>query len=324
VLSYPAEDGSTSTIPLAVVIACKFLDSEYEWQEGRRYGAPWGLSRTGMWLQTGIPYMVPGREPPPETLSLVIYWPTAVARNEELEEKRRAVLINRLLTPHSGTHGAYENLIRGEADVGLIARKPSEAERQPARKEGVGLVSRVAARDAFVFMTHHENPVGNLTAQQIRDIYGGDITNWQAVGGADERIVPYQRDEQSGSQQLMKSVVMKGREMASPRWGRRRLIANGMGGPFISLNRDEAGIGFSVYYYEHFMAASPRTKLIAVDGVMPNHESISKGTYPFATEVYVVTRRDLDENHPAGRWRQWLLSEEGRAVVRESGYVPAH
>jgi phosphate transport system substrate-binding protein len=324
VLTYPAEDGSTSTIPLSVIIACKFLGSEYEWKEGRRYGAPWDLSRSGMWRDAGVPYLVSARERPTATLSLVSYWPKAVARSGLLRDQRMAVIINRLLTTHSGTHGAYENVIRGRADVALIARRPSEDELELARKEGVELVAEEAARDAFVFMVHHENQVENLSTEQIRGIYSGDITNWKAVGGPDERIVPYQRDAQSGSQELMKSVVMKGRELTTSEWGtRRNLIAHGMGGPFIALTRDGQGIGFSVYYYEHFMAASPGTRLIGVDGVVPDYESISSGRYPFVTEVYVVTRKNLDRSHPAARWRQWLLSDEGQAVVRESGYVPA-
>jgi phosphate transport system substrate-binding protein len=70
------------------------------------------------------------------------------------------------------------------------------------------------------------------------------------------------------------------------------------------------------------MSGSQRTRTIAVDGVEPNFENIRARKYPLVSEVLVVTRRGIEASSPAGRLRDWLLSREGQAVVRESGYVP--
>ena len=99
-------------------------------------------------------------------------------------------------------------------------------------------------------------------------------------------------------------------------------VLYGKGAPYIALNRDTSGLGYSGFYYERFMAGSPDTKVVAVDGVMPSYETIRDGRYPYVTEVYVVTLKGLDANSDAAKFKAWLLSEEGRAVVRESGYVP--
>jgi len=56
--------------------------------------------------------------------------------------------------------------------------------------------------------------------------------------------------------------------------------------------------------------------------VLPSYETISKGAYPYITKVYVVTRKGLEPEFGAARLKQWLLSAEGQAVVKESGYVP--
>lgn len=95
-----------------------------------------------------------------------------------------------------------------------------------------------------------------------------------------------------------------------------------MFGIYLRLTGDERGIGYSVYYYERYMSGSPRTRVIAVDGVEPSTETIASRKYPFVSEVFVVTRGDLPPTAPARRLRDWLLSAEGQAVVRESGYVP--
>lgn len=72
------------------------------------------------------------------------------------------------------------------------------------------------AREAFVFIVNADNPVNSLTEQQVRDIFSGAITNWRAVGGDDQEIQTWQRPEDSGSQTVMLSQVMKNVRMISP------------------------------------------------------------------------------------------------------------
>jgi phosphate transport system substrate-binding protein len=77
-----------------------------------------------------------------------------------------------------------------------------------------------------------------------------------------------------------------------------------------------------VHYYEQYMIGSAATKSIAIDGVLPSFESIQARTYPHVSEVFVAIRKNEPEGAPARQLRDWLLSEEGQSVVRESGYVP--
>jgi phosphate transport system substrate-binding protein len=144
------------------------------------------------------------------------------------------------------------------------------------------------------------------------------------VGGSGP-ITAYQREENSGSQQLMKNLVMKDVPLYRPTEEYQlgpQLIGRIMSSTFLELTSDEKGIGYSVYYYEHFMSGSPRTCTIAVDGVEPNPETIGKRKYPYVSEVFVVTRKGLSKDAPAAKMRAWLLSPEGQSVVRASGYVP--
>jgi phosphate transport system substrate-binding protein len=220
---------------------------------------------------------------------------------------------------HQGTHGAYVNLIENRADLILVARLPSADELELAEDLGVELDIDAVALDAFVFLFNRHNPVSGLTVEEIQDIYTGKITQWDQVGGGDAEIHAYQRDDNSGSQELMETLVMKDLEMMAPG---EPMVLMGMMGPINRLSEDRDGIGYSVYFFEEFMAPNEEIKLVKVDGILPSYDSIAARKYPFTTEVYAVVRKDLADSSGAFQLRDWLLSPEGQKVVVKSGYVP--
>ena len=332
-LNYPKVDGSTSTQPLGMIIACKTLGASYRWAGTANYSGRWHIEEDSVPRADIVPFGLPFESPSSamrmpsmysEQFALVGY--RAIAEEPDPENRdgvRRSIIINKMLTTHAGTHGAYENVINGYSDIGLVARKASPDEMELAKSKGVELEIAPFALDAFVFIMNHKNPVTNLSTEQIREIYSGKQAKWRAVGGSDETINAYQRNRNSGSQELMETLVMKGLPFSNPKHGRARtLVHHGMGGPYIALSHDHCGLAYSVYYYEHFMAGSPNTKLIAVDGVIPSYETIRTRTYPHVTEVYIVTCKGLKADSKSAKLKTWLFSTEGQAVVRESGYVP--
>lgn len=312
VLGYPRMDGSTSTQPLAVLTACHCLGAAYEWV-GREQ-----LSARNM--SSGQPFSFWSKPAEPELL-LVEF--TVQAGVQAPATERLSTIVNGLLAPNRDTHQAYVNLVEGKSDIALVARPPSAGEKDLARQKKVELDISACALDALVFLVNRDNPVRNLTTGQIRDIYSGKTTNWQEVGAAAGPITPFQREADSGSQELMRQLVMKELAFVKGRGGYPdRLILYGMGGPYVRLTTEKLGLAFSIYYYEKYMAGSPRTRTIAVDGIEPTYQTIRDRKYPFTSEVLVVNRKGLKPSDPAARLRQWLLSPEGQSVVRESGYVP--
>lgn len=107
----------------------------------------------------------------------------------------------------------------------------SRDEKAYANEKSVTLDETPIALDGFIFITHKNNPVKTVTREQIRGIYMGEITNWKEVGGKDLAITPYIREPNSGSQEKMETIVMKGLEM--PKWQFTSLL--GMGDPFERL-----------------------------------------------------------------------------------------
>ncbi len=203
-------------------------------------------------------------------------WATGSGENDRLAE-----IINRVLVVNASTHDAYVRILEGKSDIGLLARPPSPAELEVARSKSVELEVVPCALDAFVFLVHRDNPVRGLTSAQIRGIYTGVITNWRDVGGKDEAMTPFRREEESGSEQLMRTLVMTGVPFGLPHDYRHRLVGQSMAGIYLALTDNPTGIGYSVYYYERFMSGSPKTQVIAVDGVEPTFETIRDRQYPY-------------------------------------------
>ncbi len=278
VRDYPRVDGSTSAHPLQIVVACKIL----------------GVAC--MWV-------------PPLFSERRIY-PIIDSASPQAVEKVTAI-------QHSGTHDAYVNLIERNTDLILVARLPSDDELQAARAKHVRLDVRPIALDAFVFLVHKDNPLESLSLDQIRDIYSGQVTDWSTLGGTGQ-INAYQRDRNSGSQELMEDLVMKGMPMVEAP----DMIFETMVGPINAIHNDPLGIGYSVYYYAAFMLPDENVRLLGVDGVIPTSETIASRDYPLVTEVYAVVRADMSSTSPAILLRDWLLIPAGQEAVSESGYVP--
>lgn len=237
----------------------------------------------------------------------------------------------------STTHIAYENLINrwpiypwitsqtasmAQKPVDIIfVTEPSDDELKLAKAQGVELVTKPVCRDAFVFITHKDNPVDSLTAEQIRGIYSGQITNWAQVGGDGLPIVAFQRDPNSGSQTTMEKQVMQGMAMIKPEAAQ---IAGDMGELVDSVAeyRNDAGsIGYTFKYYIDTLYKSADIKTIRIDGTAPDEAYIRNGAYPFATYYYGVIRAG-DEERTGGLLLDWVLSDEGQRCVKQAGYCP--
>ncbi len=203
---------------------------------------------------------------------------------------------------YKNTVRGYKAIVDGETDI-LFCAAPSEEQRQYAKEKGVELIYIPVGLEGFVFFVNENNPVDNLTIQQIRDIYGGTYTNWSQVGGPNKIINPVTRLEGSGSQSAMNSF-MGDTKIAS----KSPLAITG------------ASIGFSFRYYMDGMVANSGVKTLSLNGVYPSAENIQNGTYPVIAKFYAIYRADnTNENIPI--LIDWILSDEGQELIEKSGYV---
>ena len=203
---------------------------------------------------------------------------------------------------YKNTVRGYKAIVDGDTDI-LFCAAPSADQKAYAEECGVELVYQPVGLEAFVFFVNRNNPVDNLTAEEVRDIYAGKITNWKDVGGANRIINPVTRLAGSGSQSAMDSF-MKGQEIA----------------PKSPLVLTGASLGFSFRYYMDGMVGDDGVKMLSLNGVYPSAENIKNGNYPVTVQFYAIYRAD-NENENIPLLIDWLLSKEGQQLIEESGYV---
>lgn len=224
------------------------------------------------------------------------------------------------LTNFSRTTQSYRQLMNGYADL-LISGAPPESIYKEKDEHSFEWEISTFAVDGLVFIVNENNPVNSLTTEQIQRIYTGEITNWKEVGGDDVEIVPFQRNEEAGSQTAMKKLVMGDIPMME---APSEYVSGAMGDlvkVVASYNDSAAAIGYTVYYYAHDMKMADGLKIIAVDGVQPNVDTIRSHEYPFINDSYVVIAAGLSDDAPTKILYNWIMSEEGQKLVAHEGYV---
>lgn len=227
------------------------------------------------------------------------------------------------LARFSNTNPSYLRLQKGEADLILsyeasAQTKEEMAEGEQEKSNPIDL--QPVGKDALVFIVNAGNPVEGLTSQQIHDIYTGVIENWSEVGGEDIEIKAFQRRENSGSQTLMRLLLMGEEEIPE-----KQMIEiptmEGLLDAVMEYDNSANAIGYSVYYYASVMMENPQLKFLQVDGVAPSNDTIRSGQYQLTNPFYAGTA--ASSSPEALQLRDWLLSEEGQRFVEDCGYVGA-
>ncbi|MCL2166505.1 MAG: substrate-binding domain-containing protein [Clostridiales bacterium] len=225
--------------------------------------------------------------------------------------------------PHSQTYAALERLIPGSdnpADV-VLAVKYYDDTLRDAKERGADLVISPIAKEGFIFILHKDNPIDSLTQGQLRDIFSGKVKNWQELGGADEEIIPVQRNWDSGSQtailDFMGDVPL--RDMAEDDSIK---LALSMGGMIETVWTTGSGaIGYNIYSWSlggGMAFGMDNLKLLAVDGIEPSIENLSNNSYPLMVYTYSYYNRG---NSKGKALTDWLLTAEGQSVIASAGYV---
>lgn len=218
----------------------------------------------------------------------------------------------------SKTTESYLKLISGDVDLVIAYEAGEKAKENPGYQD---LIIEPIGLDALVFLCNQSNPVNDLSAEAIKGIYTGKYTNWKDVGGEDHNIIPYQRPLNSGSQTLMNKLFVKESEiMDAPT----ELTLGEMGDLIDGIakyDNSADAMGYSVYYYAANMYQDPNVKMISVDGVKPDSDTIRSGKYPYVNPFYVAIRKDMPEDDPATILFHWLTDTDGQSLVNALGYV---
>lgn len=206
----------------------------------------------------------------------------------------------------TGSGSGIQAVQEGRCDIGLSSRSLKEDE-----KAG-GLQETVLAYDGIALIVNPENPVADMSLDQIASIYTGDITNWSEVGGKDAQIVLIGREAGSGTRDGFESIT--GTEDACAY--RQELTSTGDVITTVAGNPDAIG-------YASLAAVGDSVKAISVDGVMPDEGTVKDGSYVVQRPFVLVTKTDTALSDAAQKFYDFATSDEAVSLISEAGVVAA-
>lgn len=228
----------------------------------------------------------------------------------------------RISVTGGGTGTGIAALLNNTVDIANASRKIKDEEMEEAQSKGVDPVEHIIARDAIAVIVNPENPVDQLTLQQISDIYSGKITNWTEVGGEDRPIVKLSRETNSGTHvYFLETVIRLGSKEDKTLFSTDTLLLPSSEGIISEVRDNPNAIGYDGLGY-----VPKDLKMIAIakaEGesyVLPSIETVNDKSYAIARDLYMYTNGE-----PQGAVKEyldWILSDEAQQIVADLGFVP--
>lgn len=209
-----------------------------------------------------------------------------------------------------GSGNGIKAIIDGTADIGNSSRAMKPEEEKLAKEKGVTPASFTVAYDCIIPVVHPSNTLKDITMDQLKAIYKGDIRNWKEIGGPDKAIVIISRDTSSGTYEVWEEKVMK-KERVFP--GALLQASNGAVAQAVSKNPNAVGY-VGVGYLNNTL------KALSVNGVVGSKETTLNGKFPISRPLFMFTK-----GQPAGEIKSFIdyvMADKGQKLVEESGFVP--
>ncbi len=229
----------------------------------------------------------------------------------------------RISVTGGGSGTGIAALVNGTVDLANASRKIKDEETSEAQANGVTPVEHIIARDAIAVIVNPNNPVNELTLQQISYIYSGKYTNWNEVGGEDRPIVRLSRETNSGTHvYFLETVLRLGSKEDKTLFSTNTLLLPSSEGIISEVRDNPNAIGYDGLGY-----VPKDLKMIAIakeaggEYVLPSIDTVNDKTYAIARDLYMYTNGEPDGI--IKDYLDWILSDEAQVIVAELGFVPA-
>jgi phosphate transport system substrate-binding protein len=215
-----------------------------------------------------------------------------------------------------GSGTGISALINGTTDICEASRTMKDAEKkQVTEKSGAPPVETPVAKDGLSVYVHESNPINELTMAQLKAIFTGKVSSWKDVGGPDSKIIPYSRENSSGTYVFFKEHVLENADY-TPR-------AQNMPGTAAVVNavsKEKFAIGYGGAAYAKGIKILKIKKEDKSAGIAPSDATIKDGSYPLSRPLFFYTRTKPSADIKA--FTDWVLSKEGQEIVTKVGYFP--
>ena len=228
----------------------------------------------------------------------------------------------RISVTGGGTGTGIASLINGTVDIANASRQIKDEEVESAKSGGIDPQEIVIARDAIAVIVHPDNPVQNLTMEQVSQIFQGKINNWKEVGGEDRQIVRISRETNSGTHvYFLEAVIRLGDSESKTIFAADTLLLPSSEGIISEVGDNPNAIGYDGLGY-----VTPHVKVVGIaeeeggEYVLPSAETVNAGTYPISRDLYMYT--DKEPGEAVRTYLDWILSPEAQTIVTDLGFVP--
>ena len=223
-----------------------------------------------------------------------------------------------------GSGTGIASLINKTTDIANASRQIKSEEVENALTNGIEPIEFVVARDAIAIIVNPNNPIDELTLQQLSDIYSGKINNWQEIGGEDRPIVRLSRETNSGTHvYFLEEVLRLGQKENNTLFSTDTLLlpSSEVIGAEIRSNPNAIGYDGLGYVTEDMkVIAVTASQENGAEFIYPSAESVNDGTYPIARDLYMYSA-----GQPKGsikEYLEWIHSQEAQQIVAQLGFVP--
>ena len=206
----------------------------------------------------------------------------------------------------TGSGSGITAVQEGTCDIGLSSRALKNEEK------AAGLKETVLAYDGIAIIVHPDNPVSDLTLEQIAKLYTGEITNWKDVGGNDAEIVVIGREAGSGTRDGFESIT--GTKDACKY--RQELTSTGDVITTVSQNPNAIG-------YASLASVKDTVKALTVDGIAATEETVKDGSYVVQRPFVFVTKEGVELSETAQKFFDFATSADAAEIIAAAGAVAA-
>jgi phosphate transport system substrate-binding protein len=230
--------------------------------------------------------------------------------------------IGSYLVSATSSSSAFSQLVEQGADIAMSSRRIVPDEARALKKAGAGSMIRpdqehLLAIDSVVVIVNPDNPVQQLTTEQLGQIYSGKITNWSEVGGPDQRIQVVGRQETSGTSASFYRFVFG--EIDDWKFAPDIEVLESSNEVASFVNNQSNAIGFLGYAFQR--GAKPVTIVNRCNMPMiPDSFSAKTGEYTLQSRLYLYNRADLEQDM-AKDFLRYATSSEADVMITKAGFI---
>ena len=220
---------------------------------------------------------------------------------EKYEEENSGVTLE---IQQNGSGAGIKDVISGISEIGMSSRELKDDEKTSVQ-------GTIVAYDGIALLVNPENPVKNISLEDVKKIYTGEITNWKELGGDDSTIVVVSWEEGSGTRDAFQEIVgYESEELLKD-----ATISDGSGAVKTTVAGNKNAIGFASFeYIDNTVAA------LNIDDVEPTADNVKSGSYKISRPFILVTKEDsLTED--GQKLIDFALSDEGQQIVEENKLI---